>query len=38
MLFGLPFVPLENVNETSEYTVEKSEDSLDDLMNYVDRV
>lgn len=38
MLFGLPFVPLEDINETFVYTVENAEENLGDLMNYVDRV
>lgn len=38
MLFGLLFVPMEDINETFEYTVENTEENLDGLMNYVDRV
>ena len=38
MLFGLPFVPLEDVNETFEYIVRNAEGNLDDLMDYVVRV
>ena len=32
------FVPLEDVSETFEYTVEIAEEHLDDLMDYVERV
>lgn len=34
-LLGLPFVPLEDVNETFKYIMEKAEENLDDLINYV---
>lgn len=34
VFFGLPFVPLENVNETSEYIAENAEENLDDLVDY----
>ena len=35
MRFGLPFMPLEDVNETFEYILENAEEYLDDLMNYI---
>ena len=35
MLFGLLFVPVQDVNETAEYIMEKTEENLDDLMDYV---
>ena len=38
MLFGLPFVPLEDGNEVSEYIVENAEENSDDLVDYVERV
>lgn len=37
-LFGLQFVPLEDVNKIFEYLVENVEENLDDIMNYVERV
>lgn len=37
MLFGLPFVPLEDVNETSKHIAENAEENLDDLMDYVEK-
>ncbi|KFD61048.1 hypothetical protein M514_08442 [Trichuris suis] len=37
MLFGLPFVPVEDVVETFEYIEDQAEESLDDLMDYVKR-
>lgn len=37
-LFRLPFVPLEDVNETFEYIVQNVEENLDDLIDYVERV
>ena len=37
-LFGLPFAPLENVNEIFEYLVENTEENSDDLMDYVFRM
>lgn len=33
MLFGLPFVPLEDINE---YIVYNSEEKVDDLMDHVE--
>lgn len=38
MLFGLLFVCLEDVNETFEYLVETAEESIDNLMDSVERV
>lgn len=37
LLFGFPFVSLENVNEIFEYLVENTEENSDDLMDYVFR-
>lgn len=38
MLSGLLFVCLEDVNETFEYLVETAEESIDNLMDSVERV
>lgn len=38
VLFRLTFVPLEDVNETLECTVEGAEENLDDWIDYVGRV
>lgn len=38
MIFGLLFVCLEDVNETFEYLVETAEESIDNLMDSVERV
>ena len=36
MLFGLPFV--QDINEVFEYIMEKTEENLDDLVDYVEKV
>lgn len=38
MFFGLPFVPLEDGNETFEYILENAEENLDDPVDSVERV
>ena len=37
-LFGLLFVPLEDVNETIEYILENAEENLDYSMDYVKKM
>lgn len=38
MLFKLPFVPLEDENDTLEYAVEKAEEKSDDQIGRVEGV